>query len=374
MCHLARRGENIYKRADGRWEGRYIAARHPDGRAKYVSVYGRSYADVKQKLLTAKAGLASKPAPCCMLTVNELFTQYLENTQAKVSTQERYRFMLKRHILPRLGSMAVANLTANELSSFLTWLRKHGRLNGRGGLSAKTVRDLAVLIKSALRFAERKFHCVCDALNVPLPACSQKHVDVFSDAEISTLGKVLLPSEKLCGCVTLALYAGLRIGEVCALRVSDLDFLSGTIQINRTVQRLSHNGKSKLVLQSPKSESSARMIPMHTKLVAILKHLSVNLPQDAYLLTGQTDRPMEPRTCQYQFAALLKRCGIRQRGYHALRHTFATRCIDMGADAKSLSEILGHADIKTTLKLYVHPSMERKRHCIEQLDFLKSGT
>lgn len=373
MCHLARRGENIYKRADGRWEGWYIAARHPDGRAKYVSVYGRSYTEFKQKLLAAKTGHVARSASCCVLTVNELFAQYLESSQIKSSTQARYRFMLKRHILPHLGSIAVASLTANKLSSFLVWLRKHGRLNGKGGLSAKTVRDLAVLIKSALRFAERKFHCVCDALNVPLPSCSQKHIEVFSDAEITALGKALPPSEKLRVGIMLALYAGLRIGEVCALRVSDLDFLSGTIQISRSVQRLSCDGRSRLVLQSPKSESSARIVPMHTKLFAVLKQLSADLPQDAYLLTGRTEHPMEPRTCQYQFAALLKRGEIRRRGYHALRHTFATRCIDMGADAKSLSEILGHADIKTTLKLYVHPSMERKRQCIEQLDFLKLG-
>lgn len=370
---MARRGENIYKRADGRWEGRYIAARHPNGRAKYVSVYGKSYTIVRQKLLAAKAGLTPKAGVCCMLTVNELFSQYLAQAQIKASTQERYQFMLKRHILPRLGEITVSSLTANELSALLAWLRKHGRLNGKGGLSSKTVRDLAVLIKSALRFAEREYHCVCEALNVPLPACTQKHVEVFSTTEITALGKALLPSKALSASVMLALYAGLRIGEVCALRVADLDFLSETIRICRSVQRFSSNGKSRLCLQSPKSEHSVRVVPMHTALLPVLKQLSAKLPKDAYLLTGRTDHPMEPRTCQYQFAALLKRCGIRRRGYHTLRHTFATRCIEMGADAKSLSEILGHADIKTTLKLYVHPSMERKRQCVQQLDFLKLG-
>ncbi len=370
---MARRGENIYKRKDGRWEGRYIAARHPNGRAKYVSVYGKSYTIVRQKLLAAKAGLTPKAGVCCMLTVNELFSQYLAQAQIKASTQERYQFMLKRHILPRLGEIAVSSLTANELSELLVWLRKHGRLNGKGGLSSKTVRDLAVLIKSALRFAEREYHCVCEALNVPLPACTQKHVEVFSTTEIAALGKALLPSKALSASVMLALYAGLRIGEVCALRVADLDFLSETIRICHSVQRFSSNGKSRLCLQSPKSEHSVRVVPMHTALLPVLKQLSAKLPKDAYLLTGRTDHPMEPRTCQYQFAALLKRCGIRRRGYHTLRHTFATRCIEMGADAKSLSEILGHADIKTTLKLYVHPSMERKRQCVQQLDFLKLG-
>lgn len=129
----------------------------------------------------------------------------------------------------------------------------------------------------------------------------------------------------------------------------------------------------RLLVQRPKSDSSERIIPLHPELLLLLKRVSAKLPPDAYLMTGRADRPIDPRTCQYQFTVLLRRCGIRHRGFHALRHTFATRCVEAGADIKSVSELLGHADIKTTLKLYVHPSMESKRRCIQSIAFLKIG-
>lgn len=319
------------------------------------------------------ATTASRFAAVCELTLKELFSQYLLQTDVKLSTKERYRFMLERHILPHLGGIPVSRLTAKELSNFLLWMKQHGRIDGSGGLSAKTVRDLAVLIKTLLRFAQREYHCVCDALNAKLPACTQKKIDVFSETELAVLGKALFPSKKISLAVMLALHAGLRVGEACALRVSDIDFLSGTLHVRQSVQRITLHGVSRLLVQRPKSDSSERIIPLHPELLLLLKRVSAKLPPDAYLMTGRADRPIDPRTCQYQFTVLLRRCGIRHRGFHALRHTFATRCVEAGADIKSVSELLGHADIKTTLKLYVHPSMESKRRCIQSIAFLKIG-
>ena len=373
MEHLPKYGENIYHRKDGRWEARYIAMRLPNGKAKYKSVYGRTHDIAKKKQLAAMQALTHESAAVCELTLKELFSQYLLQTDVKLSTKERYRFMLERHILPHLGGIPVSRLTAKELSNFLLWMKKHGRIDGSGGLSAKTVRDLAVLIKTLLRFAQREYHCVCDALNAKLPAYTQKKIDVFSETELAALGKVLFPSKKISLAVMLALHAGLRVGEVCALRVRDINFMTGTIQISRSVQRMTLNGKSQLLVQRPKSDSSERIVPLHSELLLLLRKITANMLPNAYVMTGSVDRPMDPRTCQYQFTVLLKRCGIRHRGFHALRHTFATRCIENGADIKSVSELLGHADIKTTLKLYVHPSMESKRRCIQSVGVLQIG-
>lgn len=200
-----------------------------------------------------------------------------------------------------------------------------------------------------------------------------KQIEVFSEAELAVLGKALSPSDRISTAVMLALYAGLRVGEICALRAGDIDALSGTLSIDRSVQRITLNGKSQLLVDRPKSESSERVIPLHPELLRLLQELTENMPPDAYIMTGHADRPMDPRTCQYQFTTLLKRCGIRHRGFHALRHTFATRCVETGADIKSVSTLLGHADIKTTLKLYTHPSLESKRRCIQRIVFLKLG-
>lgn len=373
MDLVPRYGENIYHRKDGRWEGRYIAMRLPDGKAKYKSVYGSSRSAVKKKILAALQTLAKEPAASCDLTVKELFARYLAQTDVKTSTRERYRFMIERHVLPQLGQTPASKLTAKGLSDFLRHLKNHGRLDGKGGLSAKTVRDVAVLIKSLLRFAQAEYHCVCDALNARLPAYTQKKIEVLSDTELTVLGKALLPSKKISLAVMLALHAGLRVGEVCALRAGDIDILAGTLSISRSVQRLTLNGKSQLLVQRPKSDSSERIVPLHPELLRLLRKVTADMPTDAYIMTGKIGQPADPRACQYQFTMLLKRCSIRHRGFHALRHTFATRCIEAGADVKSVSEMLGHADIKTTLKLYVHPSLESKRRCIQQINFLKLG-
>lgn len=132
--------------------------------------------------------------------------------------------MLERHIIPYFGKTPASKLTAKELSAFLLHLRKNGRLDGKGGLSAKTVRDLAVLMKTLLRFAQREYHCVCDALNMKLPACAQKNIEVLSEQELAVMSKALSPSKGITCAVMLALHAGLRVGEVCALRVRDINF------------------------------------------------------------------------------------------------------------------------------------------------------
>ena len=370
---MSKHGENIYRRKDGRWEARYVFMRLPDGKAKYKSVYGKTHDIAKEKQLAGMLALVKNEVSSCDLTVKELFTQYLAQADVKTSTHERYLFILERHIVPYFGKTPVVKLTAKELSAFLLHLKKNGRLDGKGGLSQKTVRDIAVLMKTLLRFAQREHHCVCDALNAKLPSCKQKDVEVLSEQELAVMSKALSPSKGITCAVMLALHAGLRVGEVCALKACDINFMTGTVQISRSVQRMTLIGKSKLLVQRPKIDSSERIVPLHSELLLLLREITAGMQPDAYIMTGLIDRPMDPRTCQYQFAVLLKRCGIRHRGFHALRHTFATRCIENGADIKSVSEMLGHADIKTTLKLYVHPSLERKRRYIQDVGILQIG-
>ena len=210
-----------------------------------------------------------------------------------------------------------------------------------------------------------------DALNTKLPKTKQREIEPFSAWELDQLRKSLSPSpnHKDAG-ILLSANGGLRLGEVCALRVSDIDFQNGTVSIERAVQRVRQNGKTKLIIQTPKSEKSVRVIPLPNDMMAYLKKAVSGLSQNAYILTGRTDKPMEPRTYQYYFESVLRRCGIRKRSYHTLRHTYATRCIENGIDVKSVSEMLGHADVTTTLRLYVHPSLDSKRQVIQKISFL----
>lgn len=367
---MPKTGENIYKRKDGRWEARFISGRKPDGCAKYTSVYARTYAAAKAKLEERKRMVVPPPVVNCRLTVAELFAWYLAQAEIKPSTRARYVFLIDHHILPYLGSVFVPALTAAQLTDFLNQKKQHGRLRG-GGLSAKSVRDIVVLIKAALRLASAEYHFYCDALNTKLPTAKQRKIEPFSSGELAQLGKALLPSgnHKDVG-ILLSANGGLRLGEVCALRVSDIDFQNGTVSIERAVQRVRQNGKTKLIIQTPKSEKSVRVIPLPNDMMTYLKKAVSGLSQNAYILTGRTDKPMEPRTYQYYFESVLRQCGIRKRSYHTLRHTYATRCIENGIDVKSVSEMLGHADVTTTLRLYVHPSLDSKRQAIQKISFL----
>lgn len=367
---MSKVGENIYRRKDGRWEGRFISGRKPDGRAKYTYACGRTRREAKEKLEKRKLMIAVQPTGSCRMTVKELFSWYLAKIEVKPSTRARYVFVIEHHILPKLGSVFVAALTAIQLSDFLTQKQKHGRLHG-GGLSAKSVRDIGVLIKAALRAAVAEYHFPCDALNAKLPKAKQRKIEPFSTSELDRIGKALSPSanHKDAG-ILLSANGGLRLGEVCALRVSDIDFQNGTVSIVREVLRIKIGTKTQLIVQTPKSESSVRTVPLPADALAFLKKAVAGLPQDAYILTGRVDKPMEPRTYQYYFESVLRRCGIRKRCYHTLRHTYATRCIETGIDIKSVSEMLGHADITTTLRLYVHPSMDSKKQAVQKISFL----
>lgn len=172
--------------------------------------------------------------------------------------------------------------------------------------------------------------------------------------------------------IVFALYTGVRCGELCALQWSDIDLLEKTVTISKTMQRIQNRNnesgeKTKIIIMPPKSDDSFRTIPIPDFLASMLKEFQPK-QRDAFLLTGLTDKYVEPRCMQNRFKKHLSTCGIENMNFHALRHTFATRCIEVGFDIKSLSEILGHADVNTTLSLYVHSSFELKVDNMKKLN------
>lgn len=173
--------------------------------------------------------------------------------------------------------------------------------------------------------------------------------------------------------ILLALNTGLRIGELCALQRQDIDFAAGTVSVRHTAQRINYGGRTELVVQTPKSAASNRVIPIPAEMLALLRQYVYAFAPGCYLLSGNPARPLEPRTCQRHFKALLKCCGIPYRNFHSTRHTYATRCVEEGADIKTVSELLGHSNPQITLRLYMHSSMRHKREVVQRISFLPSG-
>ncbi|MCM1059901.1 MAG: site-specific integrase [Eubacterium sp.] len=357
---MARRGENIYKRKDGRWEGRYKNGFKSDGKTKYSSVYGKSYAEVRSALVEKRVRVQTE-APVCRLKFGEIIQMWLKSLKntVKESTYANYLMKIEKHILSRLGGISYDKLTAEILNNFVS-----ERLES--GLSAKYVSDISVLIKSAAKFAHRQFGYADKAEFMSLPK-KEKSAEkrILNNAEQNILTSNLMEniSPNNAG-ILLSAATGMRIGELCALKWSDFDFEKSTVTVSKTMQRIKNrdgNG-TKIIVTSPKSHTSFREIPIPEFLKNTLAEMRTNA--DDFVLSGNS-KFVEPHTMQYRFRNILKRLNLPQVNFHSLRHMFATKCVSLEIDVKTLSEILGHSSVKITLDRYVHSTMERKQSCMK---------
>ncbi|MCM1218539.1 MAG: site-specific integrase [Lachnospiraceae bacterium] len=370
---MPRKGENIYKRKDGRWEGRYIKEREKNEKIHYGYLYGKSYKEVKTKMAeisaiqTKKEEMARKE----QVTFDRLAEDWLQNKSLffKESTRVRYQNLLKLYILPEFGKCAPEQLTYARICTFHTGLLLNGG-SCKKGLSSKTVSDILSLLYSIFRYAERK-DIYIPAGNVTISVKQEKkQIRVLSPDEQKKLCDYLGKEQRLLNLgILLCLFTGLRIGEICALTWKDISAEEQCIYVHKTMQRLQTNEqdgqKTYILISAPKSSCSIRKIPVPGEIFERLE--SVRSLPEAYFLTGVSSKYVEPRTLQYQFKRILEKCGVEDANFHALRHTFATRCVEVGFDIKSLSEILGHANVNITLNRYVHPSMDLKRENMNKL-------
>ncbi|MCR4639045.1 site-specific integrase [Ruminococcus sp.] len=356
---MPRKGENIYKRRDGRWEGRYKTGYNEHGKAKYHSVYGHSYTEVKEKLLPMKAAPAAIAAASCNMTVKELFDEWLAAVKLRVksSTYANYTMKVKKHILPAFGGLRYDVLTVQMIHSFID-----NKLNE--GLSPKYVSDVIVVFKAMAKYTS-KVHGYRNILaDVVMPKYIKEEKPLLTLIQQRILCKYLFSNlTPTTLCLLLSYYTGLRVGEVCGMMWDDIDFEKEVLTVRRTVQRI-NNGSSgtQLIIDTPKSRSSQRTIPIPTFLMKLLRESRSN--NNHYILSN-SERIIEPRTLQRRFQTILKKAGLPSVNYHCLRHMFATNSLQAGFDVKTLSEILGHSSVETTLNRYVHSSMERKRACME---------
>ena len=373
---MARTGENIYKRKDGRWEGRFIYAYGEDGKAKYKYVYAKTYAAVKTKLIQKqKSSEAIMPtSTTCEKSKYEYWLNdwlALKKLKIKDSTYIRYRNSIENHIKPHLGKYPIDKIGTALMESFVSHLTTNGKLNGNGGLSAKTISDILVIIKESFQYA--RSHGVMTSCNFDnlAPKKAAHEIRVLNCVEMQILIGVLLQDMDLYKLgVFLCLFTGIRIGELCALQWKNISIENKTIKIEQTMQRLQSNDsndaqKTRVIITEPKSFASVRVIPIPDFVVNAIR--PYQRKQNAYLLSGESKNYIEPRTMQNRFKRYLRDCGIEDANFHSLRHTFATRCVEAGFDVKTLSEILGHASVKITLDKYVHSSLDLKRMNMEKL-------
>ena len=363
------KGENIFKRQDGRWEARYIRERDLTGKIRYGYCYGKTYAEAKQKVTARKAALLTGKTVAGGAGAR-LFCAYCElwlqqkRPAVRESTYMKYVGILQRHILPQLGSMHADAITAKVVNGFTQTLL-------RDGLSVKTVRDILTVVRSISKYISTQIPTYFPPSELYYPREDKKQMRVLSVAEQTTLTRYLLLGLDACRFgLLLALFTGIRIGELCALQWKYVDLKENTIQICATMQRMQCDGaedghKTNVRIGPPKSNTSIRIIPLPHELAALCRRMRPANPE-CYVLTG-TVAYMEPRTLQYRLQKYTKECGLQDVHCHTLRHSFATRAVESGFELKSLSEILGHASTTITLDRYVHASMELKRKNMQKL-------
>jgi integrase len=362
---MPKRGENIRERKDGRWEARIIAFYKENGKPQYKSIYATSYKevramkkdyDIQKDKNTSKETLNPK-------NINAICDEWLDRNEIKIkaSTYATYHRTVYNHIIPYFQNTEIKDITNNAVQKFIN----NKYLNGNG-LSAKTVHDITTVLLQIIKHAEKEKYISNFDYDVCLPKLFIQDFKILSTIEEQRLNYYLKNNMTPINFgVILAKETGLRIGELCALQLSDLDLENGTITINKTMQRIKNfepnaKTKTKIVITEPKSKKSVRIIPLPASIIPIAKKLYKDNNSDVYLLTG-TPKYIEPRILQKKFKDLMEALNIKDISVHSLRHNFASRAVENGFDVKSLSEILGHATVRFTLEKYVHSSVELKR-------------
>ena len=298
-------------------------------------------------------------------TIREIVVAWKESKRpfVKQSTMAAYVLILENHILPSFGECD--SLQEETVQDYV--LRKI-----ESGLSVKSVKDILIVLKMVMKFGVKNEWMDYYEWDIKYPTIStNKELEVLSVANHKKVLNHIQNHFSFSGLgIYISLCTGLRIGEVCALKWSDINTMDGTITVNRTIERIyiidGIQKHTELVINTPKTQNSCREIPMTKELLAMMKPLKRVVNDDFYILTN-AEYPTEPRTYRNYYTKLMEKLGIPKLKYHGLRHSFATRCIEAGCDYKTVSVLLGHSNISTTLDLYVHPNMEQKKRCIAKV-------
>lgn len=291
--------------------------------------------------------------------VTEEWLKYKKNT-VKKSTYYNYSYSVEKYLYPKFADQDITQI--KDYNDFIEKLTDT--------LAPKTVRDIITKLKEIINFYEEEHNTKLNIKKMSLPKMNKKEIQILSNKEKQKLEKYCIEQNSLKSLgILICLNTGLRIGEVCALRWENIDFESKKIHIEKTIERIysKEENKTIVIIDTPKSITSVRTIPINSKLYNILKQIRGKSKKTDFVLAGSSEHYVEPRNYQYHFKEILKRSKVKKYKFHTLRHTFATNCIEAGMDIKSLSEILGHADVSITLNIYVHSPDKAKRKYLEKI-------
>lgn len=372
---MPKRGTNIRKRTDGRWEGRYKVIQS-NGSCKYKSVYGKTCGEVKEKMkaiaeqerqpITA-GGTEIPEVNRAIAEVSDRFASVsmkwlaMVRETRKYSTYIKYQGIYEKHIKDQIGDIAVQDI------SFALVNERIFKNSGEVQYSQNLRHSVVAVINQILKYAADNYNCPKIELSNKLSHPGRKKIEIINHTEQALLIRYLYQDMNASKAgILLCIFTGLRLGEICFLKWDDIDLEQMLIHVRRTVQRVAIDGdrsRTALIITEPKSAFSTREIPISTGIVQILNQIR---HEGEYVVGGKA--PLEPRTYQNRFKRYLNASAVKEYNFHALRHTFATNCVDHDMDVKSLSEILGHANIQITLNKYVHPTMDTKRRQLAVLD------
>lgn len=369
---MPRRGNNIYKRKDGRWEGRIRKENILPGESGYKYVYGKTYGEVKKKMETVRQSLKKNRCDCHM-TIEEAVNLWIQEKQDywKVTTFSAYGNLARKYVIPILGNCKVSKVDEEIMAKFLNKIRYSE--NGQR-LSDSYLHNICSVVIMALSHVKTKHHFAIDIPDNPIILSRQNAIILPSEHDLKKLEQYLFqnPSEDgtSLGILT-SLYTGIRIGELCGLTWENINLKDEVIYIRQNIQRTrSSDGKknnSEIIFQTPKTVNSVREIPIPPILLPLFKEQPGK--DSDFLVKGKKKSYAEPRTVEYRFERILEKCSVKKFHFHMLRHAFASRCIVKGFDVKSLSELLGHSNIQTTLNLYVHSSKQHKKQLMNLFQF-----
>jgi len=301
----------------------------------------------------------------------EWLSVWLENyvrPSAKMRTFTRYKEIVEHHIAPRLGEMELYEITPYLLQLYVTELLKCGNLRSGRGLSPNSVNSIITVVQNTLKTAY-SLGMISEYAGekIKRPRINEKKVECFSASEQKKIEQYVLSEKntRYFG-ILLCLYTGLRIGELLALEWSDIDMSRGELRVNKTC----HYGKNDSgvfgrITDTPKTQASVRNIPIPKQLMPHLRE-EKKKSRSIHVVSNGED-PVSVRSYQRSFSTMLEKLNIPHRGFHSLRHTFATRALECGMDVKTLSEVLGHKDPTVTLNRYAHSLTEHKKEMMNRL-------